>query len=70
MCCLKIHFLKKYLAESEFIFQEPVTISQISFDKKKQVENHVLMLGDAAGNDNASLWQRHEHGFSFSKACF
>lgn len=27
----------------------PVTISQISFDKKKQVENHVLMTGDAAG---------------------
>jgi menaquinone-9 beta-reductase len=28
---------------------EPVTISQISFDKKSQVENHVLMTGDAAG---------------------
>ena len=42
-------FLKKIFAESEFIFEEPVTISQISFDKKQQVENHVLMLGDAAG---------------------
>ena len=28
---------------------EPVTISQISFDKKEQVSNHVLLLGDAAG---------------------
>jgi flavin-dependent dehydrogenase len=27
----------------------PVTISQISFDKKKQVEDHVLMIGDSAG---------------------
>jgi flavin-dependent dehydrogenase len=27
----------------------PVTISQISFDKKEQVEDHVLMIGDAAG---------------------
>jgi flavin-dependent dehydrogenase len=26
-----------------------VVISQISFDKKSQVEDHVLMVGDAAG---------------------
>ena len=42
-------FLKKIFSESEFLFKEPVTISQISFDKKSQIENHVLMLGDAAG---------------------
>ncbi|MGH2566465.1 MAG: NAD(P)/FAD-dependent oxidoreductase, partial [Ginsengibacter sp.] len=42
-------FLKKIFSESEFVFKEPVTISQISFDKKSQVENHVLMIGDAAG---------------------
>ena len=42
-------FLQKIFSESEFIFPEPVTISQISFDKKLQVENHVLMTGDAAG---------------------
>ncbi|HEY5369007.1 MAG TPA: NAD(P)/FAD-dependent oxidoreductase [Hanamia sp.] len=42
-------FLKKIFTGSEFIFEEPVTISQISFDKKQQIENHVLMLGDAAG---------------------
>lgn len=41
--------LRKIFAESEFLYETPVTISQISFDKKGQVENHVLMLGDAAG---------------------
>jgi flavin-dependent dehydrogenase len=42
-------FLKEIFTTSEFIFPEPVTISQISFDKKEQVLNHMLMLGDAAG---------------------
>ncbi|MEO8852236.1 MAG: FAD-dependent monooxygenase, partial [Ginsengibacter sp.] len=42
-------FLQKIFTESEFIFKEPITISQISFDKKYPVENHILMLGDAAG---------------------
>lgn len=42
-------FLKRIFSESEFLFPEPVTISQISFDKKSQVEDHALMLGDAAG---------------------
>lgn len=41
--------IKKIFAESEFLFETPVTISQISFDKKEQVENHILMIGDAAG---------------------
>ena len=41
--------IKKIFAESEFLHEAPVTISQISFDKKEQVENHVLMIGDAAG---------------------
>jgi flavin-dependent dehydrogenase len=31
------------------VFKDPVTISQISFDEKSAVENHILMLGDAAG---------------------
>jgi menaquinone-9 beta-reductase len=42
-------FLKKIFTGAEFLFKEPVTISQISFDKKTLVENHVLMIGDAAG---------------------
>jgi flavin-dependent dehydrogenase len=39
--------LKKILDECDR--QDPVIISQISFDKKKLIENHVLMIGDAAG---------------------
>ena len=35
--------------ESEFLYDAPVTISQISFEQKTQTENHVLMLGDSAG---------------------
>ena len=41
--------LKDIFSSSEFINQTPVTISQISFDKKSLVENDLLMLGDAAG---------------------
>ncbi|SFQ29990.1 NAD(P)/FAD-dependent oxidoreductase [Parafilimonas terrae] len=41
--------LKKLFTEAEFLYDAPLTISQISFDKKKQIENHILMLGDAAG---------------------
>jgi len=42
-------FLKKIFSQAEFLFYEPVTISQISFAKKNQVQNHLLMTGDAAG---------------------
>lgn len=41
--------LKQLFTHAEFLYEAPVTISQISFDKKSQVQNHVLMLGDAAG---------------------
>jgi flavin-dependent dehydrogenase len=41
--------LKAILVNSEMIFEKPLTISQISFETKKQVENHILMLGDTAG---------------------
>jgi menaquinone-9 beta-reductase len=41
--------LKAILASSNMLFEKPLTISQISFEKKKQVEHHVLMIGDAAG---------------------
>ncbi len=33
----------------EFLYDEPLTISRISFNKKTQIENHVLMIGDTAG---------------------
>ncbi|TMI63362.1 MAG: NAD(P)/FAD-dependent oxidoreductase [Bacteroidetes bacterium] len=41
--------LKKLLNECEMISEEPVIISQISFDKKELIKDHVLMIGDAAG---------------------
>ena len=41
--------LKKIFSECEMLWKEPVTISQISFDKKNLVEDHVIMIGDAAG---------------------
>jgi len=41
--------LKKIFEECEMIMKEPVIISQISFDKKSLIEDHVLMVGDAAG---------------------
>ena len=41
--------LKQLFAEAEFLYKSPVTISQISFEQKQQVEQHVLMIGDAGG---------------------
>jgi flavin-dependent dehydrogenase len=41
--------LKKILKNSTQIFDKPLSISQVSFEKKKNVENHILMLGDSAG---------------------
>jgi menaquinone-9 beta-reductase len=41
-------YLKKYFAY-EKIFESPVSISQINFSAKLPVEEHVLMIGDAAG---------------------
>ncbi|MBS1663210.1 MAG: FAD-dependent monooxygenase [Bacteroidetes bacterium] len=31
------------------VFEQPVTISQISYEKKTKVEEHILFIGDAAG---------------------
>lgn len=42
-------FLKEILEKATPIFEKPLTISQISFEKKKPVENHILMIGDSAG---------------------
>jgi menaquinone-9 beta-reductase len=41
--------LKQILEQGRKCDETPVTISQISFDQKKQIENHLLMVGDAAG---------------------
>ncbi len=42
-------FIHEAFARAKFLYDKPLSISQISFDKKQQVENHVLFLGDAAG---------------------
>ncbi|CAN5251405.1 NAD(P)/FAD-dependent oxidoreductase [soil metagenome] len=41
--------LKNIFETATMLFSAPVTISQISFAKKTQVQNHVLLCGDAAG---------------------
>lgn len=46
---MKNPFLEKIFSTAEILYQEPLTISRISFNKKTQVENHVLMIGDTAG---------------------
>ena len=41
--------LKKIFSSAKNLYRSPLTISQISFDDKTQIENHVLLIGDAAG---------------------
>ena len=41
--------LKVIFENCVLIFDKPLTISQISFEKKDVVENHILMIGDTAG---------------------
>ena len=45
----KNKFLKGIFQNSEAVFEKPLTISQISFETKKPIENHILMCGDSAG---------------------
>lgn len=41
--------LDQFFQESDRIFERDLSIAQISFQPKPQIENHMLMLGDAAG---------------------
>ena len=41
--------LKNIFTGAELLYDTPLTISQISFEQKTQQQNHILMLGDAAG---------------------
>jgi len=45
----KNKYLKEIFMNSKVIFDRPLTISQISFETKKPVENHIIMCGDSAG---------------------
>lgn len=42
-------FLKEMFGNSTPIWDKPLSISQISFETKKPIENHIFMCGDAAG---------------------
>ncbi|WP_409416646.1 NAD(P)/FAD-dependent oxidoreductase [Flavobacterium sp. PS2] len=41
--------LKQLFTNSTPLFEKPLTISQISFEEKTAIENHILMVGDSAG---------------------
>ncbi len=41
--------LNAVLETSEMVFEKPLSISQISFDTKELIVDHVLMCGDSAG---------------------
>ncbi|MGJ1412450.1 NAD(P)/FAD-dependent oxidoreductase [Sphingobacterium thalpophilum] len=41
--------LKYFFEHSSMLYDRPLTISQISFEKKTTVEKHMLMIGDTAG---------------------
>jgi len=41
--------LKELFQNSNIEFDKPLTISQISFETKNPIENHIIMCGDSAG---------------------
>jgi flavin-dependent dehydrogenase len=43
-------FLKKYFTESVFLFDAPLVISNITFQKKDTYKNTLFLAGDAAGS--------------------
>lgn len=42
-------YLKDIFQNAKFLFDQPETINEISFETKYPVENHILMCGDSAG---------------------
>lgn len=42
-------FLRSIFEKAEFLFDKPEVINEISFASKQPVEDHMLMVGDAAG---------------------
>ena len=44
----KNDYLKTIFKQTTPVFEQPLTISQISFEDKKPVENHIIMCGDTA----------------------
>lgn len=44
----KNNYLKEVFSHTTPVFEQPLTISQISFEDKKAIENHIIMCGDTA----------------------
>jgi menaquinone-9 beta-reductase len=42
-------FLREVFKNSDFLFEKPEVINEISFERKSLVENHLIFCGDAAG---------------------
>lgn len=42
-------YLDRFFLEATELFAKPLSIAQVSFNKKTAVENHILMIGDTAG---------------------
>ncbi len=42
-------YLRKIFQQSQFVFESPVTVSQVSFSRKELVYNKVALAGDACG---------------------
>ncbi|MGC1515048.1 MAG: NAD(P)/FAD-dependent oxidoreductase [Maribacter sp.] len=42
-------YLRRFLKDATPVFDSPMSIAQISFDKKESVVKHMLMCGDTAG---------------------
>ncbi len=45
----KNKYLKDFFTTATPLFKKPLTISQIFFEDKTTIENHILMIGDSAG---------------------
>lgn len=41
--------LDQFFANAVPVFKKPLTIAQVSFEDKKIIEDHIVMIGDAAG---------------------
>lgn len=42
-------YLDAIFRDAEFLFEKPLTVSNVTFDVKKAIHDHVFYLGDAAG---------------------
>lgn len=47
---MKNPFLFKIFNEANFLFEKPITISNITFEHKKAIDKEVFYIGDAAGS--------------------